>query len=99
MAHKLALAAAVAASIIILPSHAVLAQSIDPSMQSTSSGTVSSAPVAAGDNALLGPPSLTVGRSIPTADGVGTKTVPAKPCTAAARGTDGTTTCIGVPAR
>ena len=32
-------------------------------------------------------------------DGVSTKTVPAKPCTTYARETDGTTTCVGIPAR
>ena len=97
MAQNIALAAVVAASFIIVPSRFVVAQSNDPSMQSSPSGTVSPAPVAGADNALLGPPSLTVGRSVPTADGVGTKTVPAKPCATSARGTDGTTTCIGVP--
>jgi hypothetical protein len=30
-------------------------------------------------------------------DGVSTKTVRAVPCSAAARETDGTTTCIGIP--
>jgi len=30
-------------------------------------------------------------------DGISTKIVPAKPCTSAARETDGTTTCVGIP--
>jgi hypothetical protein len=32
-------------------------------------------------------------------DGVSTKIVPARPCTAAARETDGTTSCVGIPKR
>jgi hypothetical protein len=32
-------------------------------------------------------------------DGVSTKIVRAKPCSAAARETDGTTTCVGIPSR
>jgi hypothetical protein len=31
-------------------------------------------------------------------DGISTKTVKARPCGTAARETDGTTTCIGIPA-
>ena len=33
------------------------------------------------------------------ADGVSTKIVPARPCSRAARETDGTTTCVGIPGR
>jgi hypothetical protein len=33
------------------------------------------------------------------ADGVSTKIVPARPCSKAARETDGTTTCVGIPGR
>jgi hypothetical protein len=32
-------------------------------------------------------------------DGVSTKIVPARPCSKAARETDGTTTCVGIPGR
>jgi hypothetical protein len=32
-------------------------------------------------------------------DGVSTKIVPARPCSTAARETDGTTTCVGIPGR
>lgn len=45
------------------------------------------------------PPPSTVGLAKPSQDGVGTVIVPARPCGAAARETDGTTTCVGVPAR
>jgi len=30
-------------------------------------------------------------------DGISTKTVRAVPCSIAAKGTDGTTTCVGIP--
>jgi hypothetical protein len=39
------------------------------------------------------------GRSTVADDGVSTKIVPAKPCTSAARETDGTTSCVGIPSR
>ena len=42
-------------------------------------------------------PSSTVGLSQPAPDG-STKIVPARRCSTAARETDGTTTCIGIPA-
>jgi len=41
-------------------------------------------------------PGSTVGLSRPAADG-STKIIPARPCSAAAHGTDGTTTCVGIP--
>jgi hypothetical protein len=44
------------------------------------------------------PPPLTVGRAIPGPDGVSTKIVKPQPCSVAAHETDGTTTCIGIPA-
>jgi hypothetical protein len=37
------------------------------------------------------------GLSKPAEDGVSTKIVPAKPCSTAAKETDGTTTCVGIP--
>ena len=43
-------------------------------------------------------PSSTVGMSRPASDG-STKIVPARRCSTAARETDGTTTCIGIPER
>jgi hypothetical protein len=39
------------------------------------------------------------GRSTVADDGVSTKIVQAKPCTSAARETDGTTSCVGIPSR
>jgi hypothetical protein len=39
------------------------------------------------------------GLAVPAEDGVSTKIVPAKPCSTAARETDGTTTCVGIPSR
>jgi len=41
----------------------------------------------------------TTGLATTAADGVSTKIVPARPCSTAARETDGTTTCIGIPSR
>jgi hypothetical protein len=42
-------------------------------------------------------PNSQTGRDIVASDGVSTETVRAVPCSTAARGTDGTTTCIGIP--
>jgi hypothetical protein len=42
-------------------------------------------------------PAAQTGRDIVADDGVSTKTVRAVPCGTAARETDGTTTCIGLP--
>jgi hypothetical protein len=44
-------------------------------------------------------PSSTTGLAKPADDGISTKIVPARPCSTAARGTDGTTTCVGIPAK
>jgi hypothetical protein len=44
-------------------------------------------------------PNSQTGRDIVASDGVSTETVRAVPCSTAARGTDGTTTCIGIPER
>jgi hypothetical protein len=41
-------------------------------------------------------PTSRTGLAKPAAGGVTTKIVPAKPCSAAARETDGTTTCVGI---
>jgi hypothetical protein len=98
MAHKFAVVAVVAASLVALPS-VIFAQSAGSAVQPTQPSAPSAAQVGPGSNTPLDAPAVSVGRSIPTADGVGTKAVPAKPCTTAARETDGTTTCIGVPAR
>ena len=42
-------------------------------------------------------PSSTVGRAVLGPDGISTKIVAPKPCSTAARETDGTTTCVGIP--
>jgi hypothetical protein len=42
-------------------------------------------------------PNSQTGRDIVADDGVSTKTVKAAPCTTAARETDGSTTCVGIP--
>jgi hypothetical protein len=42
-------------------------------------------------------PGAQTGRDVVASDGVSTKTVKAVPCGTAARETDGTTTCIGIP--
>ena len=44
-------------------------------------------------------PSSTVGRAEPGPDGVSTRIVAPRPCSTAAHETDGTTTCVGIPAR
>jgi hypothetical protein len=45
------------------------------------------------------PVSSSTGLAKPSADGTSTKIVPARPCSTAARETDGTTTCVGIPHR
>lgn len=42
-------------------------------------------------------PGTQTGLDVVAEDGVSTKTVKAVPCTTAARETDGTTTCVGIP--
>ena len=44
-------------------------------------------------------PSSTTGLARPAEDGISTRTVPARPCSTAAKETDGTTTCVGIPVR
>lgn len=45
------------------------------------------------------PPPSTVGFATPGPDGISTKIVAPRPCGVAAHETDGTTTCVGLPAR
>jgi hypothetical protein len=45
------------------------------------------------------PPSSSTGLAKPAEDGIATKIVPARPCSTAARETDGTTTCVGIPGK
>jgi hypothetical protein len=42
-------------------------------------------------------PGSRTGLAKPADDGVSTKIVPARPCSTAAKETDGTTTCVGIP--
>ena len=44
-------------------------------------------------------PNSSTGLAKPAEDGISTKIVPAKPCGTAARETDGTTTCVGIPSK
>jgi hypothetical protein len=44
------------------------------------------------------PPAATVGLARPGPDGISTEIVAPRPCSAAAHETDGTTTCVGLPA-
>jgi hypothetical protein len=41
-------------------------------------------------------PQSPTGLAVPAEDGVSTKTVPSRPCSTAAKETDGTTTCVGI---
>jgi hypothetical protein len=45
------------------------------------------------------PASAPTGLAKPSADGSSTIIVPARPCSAAAHETDGTTTCVGIPGK
>jgi hypothetical protein len=59
-----------------------------------------SAPVAPGQGiSVQAQASSRTGLAVPAEDGVSTKIVPAKPCSTAARETDGSTTCVGIPSR
>lgn len=92
------------AILFALSSSAVLAQ------RTPESEDAGSAPAAASQQPTAGAPILaapTAGSPVSTArdvgldkvadDGISTKTVKAAPCSIAARETDGTTTCIGIP--
>src|SRR6267142_4631951 len=64
--------------------------------------TVGVAPSAPGPDVVPQPggplnPGTQTGRDVVASDGVSTKTVKAVPCSTAARETDGSTTCIGIP--
>jgi hypothetical protein len=89
---------------LALGSPTVLAQ---PSTESTGSGSPPAvpAPPSAGVSLVgaapeLGGPLLPgrdTGLDTVAEDGISTKTVRAVPCSRAARETDGTTTCVGIP--
>jgi hypothetical protein len=57
------------------------------------------APVAVQGISAQAQASSRTGLAVPAEDGISTKIVPAKPCSTAARETDGSTTCVGIPSR
>jgi hypothetical protein len=61
-------------------------------------GQPPSAPVGA-QGVAEQPASSPTGLAKTSADGTSTIIVPARPCSTAARETDGTTTCVGIPAK
>jgi hypothetical protein len=64
------------------------------------SGTApSSSPPVLGQGVAEQPASSPTGLAKPSADGTSTTIVPARPCSTAARETDGTTTCVGIPGK
>lgn len=96
----------VAAAAITMTPFSGLAQA--PGSVADSPPTVGAAPPTTGSLPPAGPgttpqpgdPSLPLtrtGRDVVASDGVSTKTVKAAPCAKAARETDGTTTCVGIP--
>jgi hypothetical protein len=102
--RRISLIAAVAVSLLPLPGFAQQT----PGTVADGPPTVGLAPPATGTPAnpnvvpeAGGPllPNAQTGRDIVASDGVSTETVKAVPCGTAARETDGTTTCIGIPER
>jgi hypothetical protein len=95
------------AALLALGSSAVFAQQQTPELGGVGSPPAAAAPPSAG--MLLvgaappvgGPlfPGSDTGLDKVADDGISTKTVRAVPCSLAARETDGTTTCVGIPDR
>ena len=90
-----------AASLLMVVVFAVLGSAALAQTDTSKGGTGASAPApgaapASQPNAL---PEINTGPGLDKVapDGVSTKTVRAVPCSTAARETDGTTTCIGIP--
>jgi hypothetical protein len=101
--RRIALIAAVAGTMLPLTG---LAQQTTGTAGSPPPSTLELAPPATGTPANPnvvpeqgGPlhPAAQTGRDIVASDGVSTETVKAVPCGTAARETDGTTTCVGIP--
>jgi hypothetical protein len=82
----------VAAAFALLAS-AAFAQT--PGSNSIPPPAVSGGAPEVGSSPLL--PATDTGLDKVASDGVSTQTVPAVPCKKAARSTDGTTTCVGIP--
>jgi hypothetical protein len=86
------------AALMILSAPA-LAQQPAPAVDPTAPPPAAGAPVSGAAPPVGSPqyPGTTVGLDKVGDDGVSTKTVKAVPCSAAARETDGSTTCVGIP--
>jgi hypothetical protein len=95
--RRIALIAAIA--LTILPSAGFAQQAVQGSPPPSTVGVAPPAPNADVVPQVGGPllPGTQTGRDIVADDGISTKTVKAVPCGTAARETDGTTTCIGIP--
>jgi hypothetical protein len=88
----------VAAAAIAVMASAAVAQTASPSAAPPPPAGAVSPP--AGNPPEVGSPLLpatNVGLDKVAADGVSTRTVRAAPCSVAARETDGSTTCVGIP--
>jgi len=95
--RRIALIAAVAITMTPLAGFAQQSPGTVPS--DTTVGVAPSAPAPDVVPQPGGPlnPGTQTGRDVVASDGVSTKTVKAVPCSTAARETDGSTTCIGIP--
>ena len=99
--RRIALIAAVAVTMLPLAGFAQQLPGTVPS--ETTVGVAPSGPAGApGPDVVPQPggplnPGAQTGRDVVASDGISTKTVKAVPCSTVARGTDGTTTCIGIP--
>ncbi len=99
--RRISLIAAVAVTMLPL---AGFAQQTTGTAGSPPPSTLGLAPPPANPNVVPevgGPldPNSQTGRVIVASDGISTETVRAVPCSTAARETDGTTTCIGIPSK
>jgi len=91
----------IAASFACWALSALAQQQSPPGMQPSSTYSRPATPIEPTDPALIVGSSLFPGNKTGldevAEDGISTKTVKAVPCATAARETDGTTTCIGIP--
>jgi hypothetical protein len=91
------------AAVFALLASAALAQA--PDSNTAPPGPAASQPIGAGTPPAGGPPEIggpllpatDAGLDKVASDGISTRTVRAAPCSTAARETDGTTTCVGIP--
>jgi hypothetical protein len=107
--HRLAPLVAVVL-LAVMPIRVALAQGSADNSLSTSASTAPPPPTIGHSSPPLNAPLAvrgvvaeesisTTGLAKPAADGATTRIVPARPCSTAARETDGTTTCVGIPDR